>query len=110
MFTIGDGGTGVGLDWDTTTHRYGDPVLIYVCEANKGGGEVSVEAPANVTITPARSRAYTPTVLQLSVTVDRGARGRLKLTFLRPDGAAFGHAQAPEIVPEENGWHFAQRI
>jgi hypothetical protein len=110
MFKIGDGGTGVGLDWDTDTHGYGDTVLIYVCEANEGGGEVILEAPANVTITPVRARTSTPAVLRLSVTVDRGARGRLKLSYLHPDGAVFGHAQASEIVPEANGWHFAQRI
>jgi hypothetical protein len=109
MFTIGDAGAGVGLDWDTDTHPYGHLVFLYVCQAWQSGGTVIARAPSHVSITPARAEVNTAALLQFNVIVGRGVHGGLHFTFvgISAEGAGRGPG-LPQIVAERDGWHFAE--
>ena len=107
MFMIGDAGTGIGLDWDSEFHRYGDVVPIYVCEARSTGGTAVVTAPSGVVVSPSRAEASAPALLQFTVQVERGGHGRLHFTFSDSGSGVSGDASLPEVVATGSGWHFA---
>src|SRR6476619_6887106 len=99
MFTIGDAGTGIGLDWDSEFHEYDELVPIYVCEAGSTGGTATVTAPAHVSVSPSRAEVTAPSLVRLTVRVERGGHGRLHFTFTDAGGGVSGDADLPEVVP-----------
>ena len=108
MFTIGDAGTGIGLDWDTKTHPYGRDAAIYVCAGDQSGATVTIEAPPNVWISTSQIQVNAPSLVLLLVSPHQGAHGSMRFTFLYPGGKKFGDAGLPEIVAGSHGWHFAK--
>lgn len=106
MFSIGDAGTGLGLDWDSDSHAYGDLVYLYVCDLT--GAAVTVDAPPHVSITPTSARVNTAALLQFRLIVESGAGGTLRFTFLDQSGALSGDVRLPTIVAGEHSWHFAE--
>lgn len=105
MFSMGDAGTGMGLDWDGDSHPYGRSVFLYVCDGR--AATVTVEAPPHVSVTPTTARVDTAALLQLSVIVERGALGAIHFEFRDSTGAPFGDVRGPEIVAGKDSWHFA---
>ncbi|HET6878452.1 MAG TPA: hypothetical protein VFH38_13050 [Jatrophihabitans sp.] len=106
MFSIGDAGTGLGLDWDSDSHAYGDQVFVYVCD---GAAEaVTVDAPPRASISPPSARVGTAALLQFRVLVERGAHGAFHFRFTDGSGGAFGDVRLPRIVAEKQSWHFAE--
>src|SRR4051812_783787 len=71
MFSIGDAGAGVGVDWDSDSHPYGDLTNLYVCDGT--AATVTVDAPAGVSIIPTTARVDTAALLLFRVAVQRGA-------------------------------------
>src|SRR5690242_10009272 len=104
MFTIGDAGTGIGLDWDSQFHEWDDVVAIYVCEVGSNGGTASVIAPSRVIVSPSRAEVSAPSLVRLTVRVERGGHGPLQFTFT-DSGGVFGHADLPEVIATGSGWH-----
>lgn len=103
----GDPGILLGTDWSGEDHDYGDTVVVLACAAPGDTGALAITADGTgIDVAPSRVRLADADggVARFEVVVGEGAIGRLRVRLTGP--GVTGDLGGPEVVTDDDGWHF----